>query len=234
MFAALTMPEVRDYISSKVTKFLACAPIVYLEHIASPLLENVAQYLTPIEELSELFDVYEIVPGACSKTSAQSKFETAVCKYVPQICDDIIVVSDTHPECDNLDRMTYFTNHIPSGSSTQNFFHYAQFINQPKPSHPVFRMYNYGLVGNMKHYGQANPPLLDLSKISKKIKIVGFVGGWDKLGNSEDEKILAADLKKFGVNYKTYFYPKMGHLTFAIAKDPTDFFADFIKEVESN
>lgn len=234
MFAALSMPETRDYVSSKLKKFLALAPIVYVMHQENKIIHDFAEFEEEIKMITDKFGIYDILRGACNKSSAQSRMETEICEKIPSVCKSIIGISDANPVYDNMDRIPYIASHIPSGSSTQNILHYAQFASQNKKKYPVFRKYDRGLIGNLVKYKSFEPPVMDLTSINKKLKIRGFVGKEDKFGNLTDEAILYSDLTKAGVNYKSYTYDNMGHLSFVISKDPSKLFADIINEIRTD
>ena len=73
--------------------------------------------------------------------------------------------------------------HFPSGSSTKNFRHFAQFTCKEK-----FRQFDYGEKGNMAHYGQPEPPAYDLSAITLPVHL--HVGRYDKLADLQDNRLL--------------------------------------------
>ena len=161
--------------------------------------------IKPITDLSHLLDVYSILNGTCSETSAHSKFLTGACKTLPAFCKFVVGVADADPTYDNLELFnTYVLKHMPSGSSTQNFLHYGQLVNQRffKSNKPVFKMYDRGIIGNLKAYGQMKAPELDLTTIPKQVKIRGFVGKQDKFGDLKDNAILNSHLSGAGVDYK--------------------------------
>lgn len=236
MFAALSLPETRDYIAQHVTKFIALAPIVYLANQEADLLKTMALAITPITDLSKIFDEYSILNGTCSETSIHAKFYSEVCVISPGLCKFIVSVPDADPKYDNLELFQYALKHIPAGSSTQNFFHYAQLVNERilRKNKPRFTMYDRGLLGNLEAYGQFSPPEMDLTSIPKQVKIRGFVGNQDKLGDLKDNQLLRDVLLKSGKDYKMYTYDNMGHLTFIIGKDNSKLWSDVIQEVQQS
>lgn len=236
MFAALSMPGTQDYVAKHVSKFIALAPIVYLANQKAVLLKNMALGIKPITNLSDTMNVYSILNGSCSETSAQSKFLSRVCTSFPSFCKFIVGVADANPTYDNMELFTYVLKHMPAGSSTQNFFHYAQLINQRifSKNKPIFRMYDRGMIGNLLEYKQITPPTLNLRSIPQSVKIRGFVGNQDKLGDLKDNLILKNDLLNANLDYKMYTYDNMGHLTFIIGKDNSKLWADVVKEVQES
>jgi hypothetical protein len=76
-------------------------------------------------------------PGACSETSAQSRFRAALCVVAPPFCVADLELTDADPKYDNIKRLPYFQKHTPSGSSLKQFYHYTQWIRQ-SGSHAKF------------------------------------------------------------------------------------------------
>ena len=56
----------------------------------------------------------------------------------------------------------FYLDHVPSGSSTRPFVHYAQLYQLDRE----FRKYDFGnWFENMEHYGDYFPPKYDLSNV---------------------------------------------------------------------
>lgn len=228
MFAALTDPETRDYVNSKVEKFIALAPIVYLSNQTTGLFNVVAELYKEIRTLANIFEVYNLFPGPCSETSAEAEFQAAICKLDKVFCSFLLSFVDTNPKYDNTAQLSYFMKHMPSGSSLKCLYHYGQFVNM-KSHTPVFRKYDYGVRKNKKIYGQKEPPVYDLSGI--KVPVSLHIGIEDHLGDLTDNGILQNELNKVGVDPAVYVYPDCGHLTFMWAKDASDVFRDVLDQI---
>ena len=56
--------------------------------------------------------------------------------------------------------MNVMAGHEPGGTSVQNVHHWVQMIKDP-----TFRMLDWGTAGNIQHYGQANPPVYNLTNV---------------------------------------------------------------------
>lgn len=229
MFAALSDPLTSDYVNSKVSKFIALAPVVYLPNSPCTFIKVIGEADWIIDS-AEIFGIEEWLPGACSTDSAQARFEKFMCKRLPIVCDFVTSLFDFNPKYDDLKRMPYFVEHNPSGTSLQTLLHYRQNLLQKDKLNPDFKMYDYGKKGNEKHYGQKTAPSYDLSKI--KIPVRGFVGIEDKLGDMRDNDILKANLQNLKVNYKEYIYENCGHMTFMWGKDMSKMWADVLKEMK--
>ena len=229
MFAALTDPEVSDYVNSKVSKYIALAPVVFLANQASLLVK--AMVNTPLlEQGSQMFGAYEWLPGTCSPNAVQSKFQSYVCSIQPIFCNIGLSMFDKDPRYDNEKRMPIFMKHIPSGSSLRSLLHYKQLVKQDKFK-PKFLMYDFGTTENEKRYGRRTPPEYDFNRI--RIPVRGFLGMRDTLGDPIDNAILESTLRNLNKNYKDYHYSSCGHQTFLWALNPQEMFNDILREVSS-
>jgi lysosomal acid lipase/cholesteryl ester hydrolase len=77
-----------------------------------------------------------------------------------------------------------FLDHNPSGASSKSFAHYAQLINGGPDRSPIFRKFDYGVMGNWRKYGQAGAPDFDLGSIKVPINIIAE--GKDPLGTTQN------------------------------------------------
>ena len=230
MFAALSRPETTSFVNSKVNKFIALAPIVYLVNSASKLLIDVSKN-TFFVDAAKTFGSNEWLTGACSSTSAQSQFENFVCSVDAKLCDWLLNISDYSPKYDNEARLPTISKHMPSGTSLRTLLHYSQYLTQKDPFYPVFNMYDFGRTENKRRYGQVAPPGYDLGLIN--IPIRGFVGVQDKLGDPRDNSILRAKLNQLGKDYKDYVIDDCGHMTFMWPLYPEVIFKDVLAEIDS-
>ena len=230
MFAALSRPETSSFVNSKVNKFIALAPIVYLVNSASKLLIDVSKN-TFFVDAAKTFGSNEWLTGACSSTSAQSQFENFVCSVDAKLCDWLLNISDYSPKYDNEARLPTISKHMPSGTSLRTLLHYSQYLTQKDPFYPVFNMYDFGRAENKRRYGQVAPPGYDLGLIN--IPIRGFVGVQDKLGDPRDNSIHRAKLDNLGKDYKDYVIDDCGHMTFMWPLYPEVIFKDVLAEIDS-
>lgn len=53
--------------------------------------------------------------------------------------------------------------HIPAGASTNQMIHYGQGVRSGR-----FRKFDYGWIGNLKMYGQRDPPDYNLANVRTK------------------------------------------------------------------
>src|SRR3990167_4946152 len=116
MFAALSDPRTAPFVNSKVKKYIALAPVVFTPNFNSKLFHIVASNNILIDA-AKLFGLQEWLPGPCSTSSVQSKFQEYVCKLNPLLCNFALGLVDSNPAYDNKARMPFFMQHTPSGSS---------------------------------------------------------------------------------------------------------------------
>jgi pimeloyl-ACP methyl ester carboxylesterase len=230
MFAALGDPATAPLINSKVSKFIALAPVVYCSNFSNKFFWRLA-HSTILIDAAETFGIDQWLPGACSTSSAQSEFEKFVCELDPIMCDWVISLLDYNPKYDNEKRMPFFVQHNPSGTSLRCLLHYRQLMAAPKHA-PVFQKYDFGTRENEKKYGQKQPPMYDFSNIN--IPVRGFVGLDDSLGDPTDNDYLTNTLKtNLKKDYKEYIYNNCGHMTFMWGLNPTPMFTDILAEIAS-
>ena len=88
---------------------------------------------------------------------------------------------DADPSLDNYQRYDVLIGHDPSGTSSQNMFHWRQILLSGE-----WKMYDYGQKQNMKRYKQKTPPYWDISNIKKPLHL--YAGNSDLLADQIDVK----------------------------------------------
>jgi lysosomal acid lipase/cholesteryl ester hydrolase len=63
--------------------------------------------------------------------------------------------------------------HTPAGASTHTLIHFAQGINSGK-----FRQFDFGKCGNMKQYGQEEPPQYALQNVTAPVALYWSDNDW--------------------------------------------------------
>lgn len=169
MFASLSDKKTRDYVNSKVSKYIALAPVTYLANCPSVFYNMMAWQAPNIEIMSKTWGVYDMSPGTCSETSKDAEFRAALCAIAKPFCLAGLELTDADPRYDNIKRLPYFQKHTPSGSSLKQFYHYTQWIRQ-LPGKYKFQKYDYGYYLNREHYGTEIAPEWDMSHITTKVR----------------------------------------------------------------
>jgi len=130
---------------------------------SSPPIRNV------LEKLFDAIHLYDFLPQYALFTHA-AVFLCDVFNH--KLCDNFLsVIMNKDPSTDYPDRFDVYASNVPSGASTKDFWHYAQFF-QAKT--PTFNRYDYGSDElNMNKYNQTTPPDYDLSLLDFPIAIFG-------------------------------------------------------------
>ncbi|CAB4016770.1 lipase member K-like, partial [Paramuricea clavata] len=217
-FAALsTNPE----LAKKVKLFIALAPIVTIGNIMVPELRILADITTAIDDVAPVIDA-PFLPGDIWRTQFIDK---GFCNGVTEekLCYQVMkVFVGADPTNVNYSRIPVYLNGFPSGTSLRNLVHFAQLLVSGK-----CQMFDYGIIENYLHYGQAKPPQYNVVNIDVPIAI--FSGNHDTLSDPADVELLIPKLKNLiyikkleqfnhvdfvmGLNANVVLYPDIVKLT---------------------
>ena len=125
MFYALAYNE--DVIDQYVSVFLAFGPVTRLTYCKSDLLVFVSDFAWLIEDICDLFGIYDILPSNYLDDAAAQ----LLCGYIPFFCEfSISLFCDEDTSLDDTTRLEDYTGgHFPSGTSLKCLVHYSQIIN---------------------------------------------------------------------------------------------------------
>ncbi|XP_042230545.1 LOW QUALITY PROTEIN: lipase lipl-5-like [Homarus americanus] len=146
--------------NEKVKVMAALAPVAYLANIESPIKE-LAPYSNEMDMVLTLLGVGEFMPSS----KVMDYFAEHYCNVedaTAQLCYNILFLL-CGPDPTELDKewLPSILAHTPAGTSVHTVNHYGQLVNSGN-----FTMYNYGVLGNIKHYGQVTPPLYNISHVT--------------------------------------------------------------------
>lgn len=204
MWAALS--EGNPIVKQHLKHFIALAPVAYIGHCNSTLLNILAK--NEVVFLLRLLNIHEFLSPSWFLTTGG----VYICRVLNFLCKDgIEAIADTDANIDNFERMDVVLGHFPAGTSLRNLNHWSQILVDD-----TFRKFDFGNADlNIQHYGTPNPPSYNLSNVDVPVSL--FVGTEDKLGDFNDNRRLKEEL--VNVPYKFYKeYPK-GHVTFVWGKD---------------
>nr|XP_053646072.1 lipase lipl-1-like [Cherax quadricarinatus]XP_053646080.1 lipase lipl-1-like [Cherax quadricarinatus] len=223
IFFAL-MSEKPEY-NDKVRVMVGLAPVAYLEYAKGPIIE-VAQYSNDLETLFTLLGVGELtVSSEAMDYLAENYCEPGMDSA--EICYNFIfLICGPDPGELNVEFFPNILEHYPGGSSVHTVIHYGQIIISDN-----FTKYDYGLIGNLNHYGQANPPLYDLSRITAPVGLFWADNDW--LGDPTDVARLAAELPNVVLNYEVEL-SEFNHLDFVWAIHANEYVYRQVLELLSN
>jgi gastric triacylglycerol lipase len=170
-------------IADRVNLFVALAPVAYVGHIEALILKLVA-HIDPLAAAA-LLGVKEF-----DLPSAIKKLIPNVCDIYPRICNNVLESLMGPSDQINQSRLSYYLNYEPNPTSVMNLLHWAQGANKD-----TFARYDWGLIGNLKHYGQVSPPPYRLSEMPPRLPVALFSGGADYLADPKDVARLKQELK---------------------------------------
>ncbi|KAF2901553.1 hypothetical protein ILUMI_04631 [Ignelater luminosus] len=192
--------------NEKIVVHISLAPIAYMNHMTSPLLQIVATGGRGLQLLVDAAGVGEFMPN----TGFLGKVGNVLCSEdaVTQILctNSMFALCGFNQRQMNATLLPIIMGHSPAGSSVKQVMHYIQEIQSGK-----FRQWDYGLIGNKKHYDNTAPPRYLLYKVTAPVYLFYSRNDWvsaerdvlrlyGELGNVE-ERILIADSKFNHIDY---------------------------------
>ena len=115
-----------------------------------------------------------------------------------------------------------YMDHIPEGTSTRPFVHYAQLYLSAR-----FESYDYGELGNYQHYGQATPLDYNLKKVTAPTAL--FKGDADDLADMIDVDLLINELPNVALDIEGWT-----HLDYIVAMDADVLVYDLVLDLLQN
>ncbi|OXA52641.1 Lipase 3 [Folsomia candida] len=209
-FVAMSL---RPEYNAKVRKMIALAPAVHLEGMKSPL-RYMARFGVIEKFIYDLLGNGEILPDYVLKYMHQ--FAPSACTesdtFTTEICDNIMyAIGGYNPGQMNETQMPVILAHAPSTCSTKSAIHFLQSVHSGK-----FRQYDYGMIGNIQKYGQMNPPIYKLSKVTAPVSI--FWSENDVLCDPKGVKRLKNELPNCETSIKIND-TQFTHIDYLYAKD---------------
>lgn len=188
----------------KIKKFFALGPVSTVGYIKGPL-DVIAKWTTELQWFLDMFGVNEFLPNSyITKLLAHY-----VCgsSWTNPLCGDILFII-AGPDSTQLNntRIPVYIAHTPAGTSTQNIIHFGQQVNSKK-----YAKYDFGKTGNINHYGTAEPPEYDLSKVNVPTYLYWGVNDW--LADPTDVGLLVSKLNPEIVK-ANIGYPDFNHMDF--------------------
>lgn len=204
------MASERPQIARLLQSTYSLAPVVFMEHVTSPL-----RYLAPLADdykvIFSLFGEGEFLPQNYV-VKFLSKYLCIARYWEERICvNSLFILVGFDRAQFNYTLLPVILNHTPAGTSSKTLIHYAQGIKSGE-----FKQYNYGAKRNMEVYNSSEPPKYNLSKITMPITL--FCGNNDWLSSPIDVMQLSNELPEKPIIYKVPF-AKFNHIDFLWAID---------------
>lgn len=114
-----------------------------------------------------------------------------ICKRQGIDCTDFLTSFTGVNCCLSTATVSTFLQHEPQPTATKNMIHFSQMARDGT----IARFDYLDLNKNMEHYGQAKPPVYDLTNIPNDLPMFIAHGGRDELADVDDVKFLLDNLK---------------------------------------
>jgi len=164
--------------SEKLNIFVALAPVAYVAHVESLILQALAKLDTVA--IYELLGIHEFdIPSVIDKVLP------GVCTIDPEGCQFVIDLLCGPTTYLNDTRIPYYNHYEPNPTSVKNMAHWAQGVKTG-----TFQKYDYGREGNLKNYNQTTPPPYNLANFPTDMPLALFCGGEDYLADPKDVQTL--------------------------------------------
>ncbi|XP_018319706.1 lipase 3-like [Agrilus planipennis] len=205
------MASSRPEYNAKIRAHFSLSPVVYMNHLVSPMLRMAALVDRPLQNFLDLVGVYEFLPSSelLSNFAIQFCADDAITQF---LCKDaLFALCGFSRKQMNATLLPILVAHTPAGSSTRQLVHYGQEINSGR-----FRRYDKGLLGNKASYGSTKPPNYDLKKVTTPVYFFYSTNDW----MSAETDVLK--LEKLLPNFKGKFLnpdPKWNHLDYVYGID---------------
>ncbi|XP_022773648.1 triacylglycerol lipase 2-like [Durio zibethinus] len=190
------------------------SPIAYLSHMNTAL--GVVAAKAFVGEITILFGVAEFNP----KGQQASIFLKSLCNYPGVDCYDLLSELTGKNCCLNSSTVDLCIENEPQSTATKNLVHLAQTVRDG-----VIAKYNYGRPDyNLMRYGEAKPPIYNISNIPRDLPIFISYGGQDALSDVRDVQLLLDSLKFHDVDKLMIQYIKdYAHADFIMGINANDF-----------
>lgn len=207
-FAGFSLDSNAD-VSSKVSLFVALAPVAYVSHLESKLLRKLAED----DVATNMYNrgLNEFLPS----TSKIEQIAPGLCQHFPYACDITLMAICGPSRNLNATRIQVYVSQTPAGTSVPNMMHWTQGVLVD-----TFQMMDWGADKNTQLYGQSVPPLYDLSKV--RVPTALFYGDHDYLADPTDVKRLIAELPASTIVFENH-QAKYAHLDYTWAYNANEY-----------
>ncbi|CAO2202651.1 unnamed protein product [Urochloa humidicola] len=190
-------------------------PVAYLAHITTPIGILLARAFVG-EIISGFLGVAEFNPLSPPVTNLIRAF----CRKSGMNCYDLVGSITGKNYCLNSSAVDVFLKYEPQPTSTKTMVHFAQTVRDG-----VLTKYDYVVPElNIASYGQADPPVYDMSNIPASFPLFLTYGGRDSLADPADVRLLLDDLRGHDPDKLTVQYlDQFAHLDFVIGVCARDY-----------
>ncbi|EDW64196.1 lipase 3 isoform X1 [Drosophila virilis] len=207
-------PEYMD----KIIFMQALAPVAYLKHCKSPVVNFLAEFHASVSIVLKLIGVHEFLP----KNEFIVMFNQLICDettITKEICSNVIFLTTGFDKSQlNETMLPVVVGHAPAGASTKQMQHFAQVRRSGD-----FRQFDYGWLRNHWHYNSINPPAYKLESVKAKVALYYSQNDW--LAQPTDVEALRRRLPNV-VSHYLVDYPEFNHLDFIWGVDARELLWD--------
>ncbi|GAV64288.1 Abhydrolase_1 domain-containing protein/Abhydro_lipase domain-containing protein [Cephalotus follicularis] len=197
----------------KIKSAALLSPIAFLSHMNTAL--GVLAAKSFVGEITTLFGLAEFNPTE----EPVSVFIRSLCSNPGVDCYDLLTALTGKNCCLNASTINLFLKNEPQSTSTKNMVHLAQTVRDG-----ILAKYNYGRADyNLMHYGEASPPIYNLSNIPNDLPIFISYGGQDALSDVRDVGLLLDHFKFHrGDKLNVQFIKEYAHADFIMGVNAKD------------
>lgn len=221
----LVMLSSKPEYNEKIKVGALLAPPAFMSH-ATNIIFQIASLGNSVQILYHLFGMYEFLPHM----EIISWIGHLICgdehPLTSSICTNIgFLLLGFNPGQLNSTMIPTYMDHIPEGTSTRPFVHYAQLHLSGR-----FEAYDFGATENFHRYNTTYPPQYDLSKVTAPTAI--FKGDADDLVNIVDVDTLVNKLPNVVFDHLVEI-DGWTHIDYAVAMDADTLVYDYISMIFS-
>jgi len=158
--------------NEKIRAMIALAPVAKEDNLRSPI-RFFAPYISTFQWIQEMIGGDEFIPN----TELVEWLASSFCKpedMTLPICENVVFVISGYDKKDlGPEMLGKILAHTPAGTSSRTVVQFAQAINTHK-----FCKYDYGAAGNLEQYGQEDPPLYHVDKVTPPVALIWCQNDW--------------------------------------------------------
>ncbi|XP_066146455.1 lipase 3-like isoform X2 [Euwallacea fornicatus] len=222
--AGLALTSLKLEYNDKINLMVMLSPIVYLEHMISPIIKVLSDYRSIITLVLDMLDIHGL-----EAASNVNRLAEVICNEDSPLQDLCIHVIGLFAgfDADQVDKskLAVFLSNTPNGVSVKEVFHFVQEI-----SSGAFRQYDFGnAASNLLHYGTSEPPSYNISEVTVPLAV--YYAKNDFLASIVDVEKFLGELSRDPVDRYLIEYDYCNHLDFVSAKDIKTFLYDRVMGV---
>jgi len=216
--AMIQHPRLND----KIHKMMALAPISSKARLQSPVKLLFPLFKPAMTRGLEKFQKKAILDNTDFMRKIQRNFCEANFLKAAFCRDLIFKFIGSNPEMFDLNRLPLINSHLLQGTSIRVMAQFAQHYNEDEE---VFMHYNYGAKENLRRYGQREPWIYDLKRVTAPVYI--YYGDNDLISTPKDILWLSGQLGNLRGFYRVS-NPQFNHWDFLWSTQVNEYLYDHL------